>query len=204
MRHNKQWNRLLPVVGVICFVILSGCAKEELETTKPKFNCSSDANSNTWKCTGSGRMVQNDLQQTFVIVDDDSAQNTVSTTEAPESEISESEASMAKLTPQPTLPSECQSPFNAEHFYLQFSAAKTENGLKILATRLLPVETDITSTTVKGEDWLVLISTGFSSQEAAQSVASLLKSRGVKKPWLRSGKSLLSVLKHPVSTSECR
>ncbi|MCK5895129.1 MAG: SPOR domain-containing protein [Endozoicomonadaceae bacterium] len=209
MRHNKKWNRLLSVVSVIYLVMLPGCAKEKLEPTKPQFNCASDPTSNTWKCTGSGKMVQNDLQQTFIIVDDDSVQDTMSMTEppeanAPKSKAEKSKASVATLESRLNVQPTCQPSFTAEHFYLQFSATKTENGLKLLAARLFPVETEIVSTTTKGEDWFLLVSAGFSSHEAAQSVASLLQSKGVKKPWIRSGNSLLSVLKHPVSTSECQ
>ena len=70
MRHNKTWNGLLPVVGVLTLVGLSGCAKEKLEVVESGFSCSGEINSNVWDCSGTARMERDDLQQTFVVIDD--------------------------------------------------------------------------------------------------------------------------------------
>ncbi len=290
MRHNKTWNGLLPVVGLVTLVGLSGCAKEKLEVVESGFSCSGEINSNVWNCTGTARMERDDLQQTFVVVDDPapaevtvadniaqdrslvSAEAQASVMEdvpAPEpvnveetSDVSEqvavneeipdiamesleefelvaeveptppepewvknipaepadasamepapaSSSPLSPVDPSPIAASEmmsapaaeslsvspnCQPAFSADQFYLQFSASQTVDGLKALAARLQPVETEIIPTLVKGQTWQVLISKGFSSREAAGSLAALLEQQGVGKPWVRPGYSLLPVL----------
>ncbi len=299
MRHNKTWNGFLPVVGVVTLVGLSGCAKEKLEVVESGFSCSGEINSNVWNCTGTARMERDDLEQTFVVIDDPvPAQVTVSgdtppnealeseeaqaSTEEPmvaaedasinepvdvaehtpvddqfsgESQASieepEAVAEVETMPPEPewvqaipaelvatpdidqssvtpvsqeqTTPAEpialtspeamaapaannqlvsadCSQNYSADKFYLQFSASRQADGLKVLAARLQPVETEIIQTIVKGELWQVLVSKGFSTREAAGSLATLLKQQGVNKPWVRPGYSLLPVMADPSLT----
>ena len=299
MRHNKTWNGLLPVVGVVTLVGLSGCAKEKLEVVESGFSCSGEINSNVWNCTGTARMERDDLEQTFVVIDDPvPAQVTVSedtppngtlesdetqaSTEEPmlaaedapakepvdvaghmpvndqfsgesqasieepevvaevepippepewvqtipaesvatqdidqSSEISTSqgqttpaepialtaaETMMAPAANNPSVSADCPSAYSADKFYLQFSASRQADGLKVLAARLQPVETEIIQTMVKGELWQVLVSKGFSTREAAGSLATLLEQQGVNKPWVRPGYSLLPVMADPSLT----
>ncbi|OQX34060.1 MAG: hypothetical protein B0D91_13135 [Oceanospirillales bacterium LUC14_002_19_P2] len=110
------------------------------------------------------------------------------------STVAASEMMSAPAADSPQSSSDCQPAYSTDQFYLQFSASQNVDGLKALAARLQPVETEIIPTMVKGETWMVLISKGFSSREAAGSLAALLEQQGVSKPWVRPGYSLLPVL----------
>lgn len=209
MRKNKGWNGLLPAVCVLTFVVLSGCAKNTLEVTESGFSCSGEVNAGVWECTGSAKMKQDDIEQTFVVNDNEPVHEIAPMAKAPVvTEPSEGDraqlqhvataAPAAESSPQPS----CRPLFSAKYFYLQFSAAKEEGGLKALAAQLMPLKTNIISITTKGESWFVLVSTGFNSRQAAQSVVSLWQVQGMSAPWVRSGSSLLAVLDSQYSVED--
>ncbi|GAA4652666.1 hypothetical protein GCM10023116_49500 [Kistimonas scapharcae] len=67
------------------------------------------------------------------------------------STLAASEMMSAPAADIPDTSPDCQPAYSADQFYLQFSASQRIDGLKALAARLQPVETEIIATMVKGQ-----------------------------------------------------
>lgn len=218
MYHKQTRNWLLSGIGAITLVGLSGCPNEKPEIIEPRFVCSGDVNSNVWDCSSATPKPRpSDLQEPSVVTSrpmpPKQKQQAKGSSARPANALAmnpPAEPSKASSSVKPSLTttsgqtgtavagapqsSTCQSAYRADQFYLQFAASRKADRLKALIPRLKPVRTEIIPTTVKGETWLVLISKGFNSRKEAEAMATSLEQRGVTKPWIRPGYSLLKVL----------